>query len=154
MVNEMEKLSENFFLSANKLNITADSENCKTCKSSCCCSYIDAADYIILCLPEDFAANEEDLEESVTQAVKSGLFRVCEYDDALFVAPVMKKRRKRRRIQCVFLSDSGCILVADERPASCRMVEVQRHGDCPIHLDMDDVEEAWKPHVDFLSSLP
>jgi len=133
-----------FHLTTNKLNIDGDSEVCKTCKKSCCCSSDGYLDYLIFVAPEDVFTNKEHAEEKILEALKTGLFRITRYCGSYIIATAVSLVNGKHI--CDFMFSGGCILPADSRPISCRMTIVNKRKKCPTLFYSEDVLIKWNEY--------
>ncbi len=136
-----------------------NAEICKECQGECCKSLPGA------CLPNDFT---EPILISLVKAFESGKYAVDwwerdprpdkdEISRGYFIRPAIKGAKNLfdpswgNKI-CIFLTDEGCELNYDERPAGCRALEPKEDFRCISHgADKQEASIAWIPyHEDIL----
>ena len=133
------------YLTSNKPNVEADSEHCKAC-GGYCCNHMSGATY-----PNDF---KKPLHDSLVEAFKSGEWSIDWWEGE---TPIHYVRPKHLKVKwggslldpswggvCVFLTESGCRLPADKRPAECRSLHKTDGGSCVAEHNKETAAIAWK----------
>jgi Fe-S-cluster containining protein len=133
------------YLTSDKPNVDADSEHCKACGGRCC-SKMSGATY-----PNDF---KKPLHDSLVKAFKSGEWSIdwWEGEESLhYVRPRHLKVKWEKSLLdpswggvCVFLTESGCRLPADKRPAECRSLHWIKPKKCKAEHNKETAAIAWK----------
>ena len=115
---------------------------CKKCGGRCCQRMPGS------CLPADF---NKDMV-MVKAALVSGRYCIDWWEGdprkgrnslsrAYYIRPAGKGKEGQLtdptwgNIACTFLTDEGCILEPDERPAGCRLLEPVKKEDCIPHIE-------------------
>jgi len=143
-------------------------EICSECGGKCCKEYPGIA------FPSDFDMPNT---EKLKAALESGKWAIdwwdgdprgdgCDsLDRAYFIRPATIDRVGKLLDaswggQCVFLSDSGCVIKSDERPLNCRMVEPRADGDCINHFRDNNnvfIKRAsaieWMPYTETILNI-
>lgn len=133
-------------------------QRCKEC-GGCCCQRLPGAT-----LPEDF---QEPLLESLVTAFSTGKWAVDWWEGdptgknkismAYFIRPATKGNEGKIKDpswggECVFLTENGCILSPEDRPAGCRLLEPKpKEEACKVHgATKQKCAIAWIPYTEII----
>mgnify|MGYP001562618322 CR=1 FL=1 len=108
---------------------------CRACakKHTTCCQSSPG-----IASPKDFRRNHKSLEENLYVALKSGLWAIDWYAASpirYFIRPAIKGSEGELWHgawggECVFLTESGCKFLYEERPEGCRVLIPSRKSHC------------------------
>ena len=136
---------------------------CSKCGGSCCKQMPGS------CYPSDFGLPGN--LDKLRKAINSGNYCIdwwegdprenkTEYEDrnCYYVRPATKDKVGVKYDpswggECVFLTEDGCELDADERPLNCKKLEPKSNGECVLHdnVGKQDAVIAWLPYYDELA---
>ncbi|RKD25935.1 hypothetical protein BEP19_03135 [Ammoniphilus oxalaticus] len=136
-----------------KVNYT-DEQLCATCQGACCKYYAGSA------LPSDF---ESISVTALTEKFASGEWAVdiwdgdpregmSIFDEAYFIRPahtnaIGKVFDFSTGGECVHLTQMGCRLTSEQRPAGCRLLKPGIDACIPLGATSQDAAVAWLPYT-------
>ncbi len=134
---------------------------CAECGGKCCKRMPG------IVLPDDL---KKPLKESVMELLFTGKYAVDwwegdprddedEYSYVYYIRPKVKGHEKKLLHpswggECIFLTDTGCELPFEQRPAECRMLEPVRSGECIYHgVTKQEFALIWLEYQDIIEDV-
>lgn len=134
---------------------------CAECGGKCCKRMPG------IVLPDDIG---EPLKEKVMTLLLTGKYAIDwwdgdprdgddEYSQAYYIRPKTKGHEKKLLHpawggECVFLTDTGCELPFEQRPAECRMLEPVESGECKHHgATKQEFATIWLEHQEMMENI-
>jgi Fe-S-cluster containining protein len=133
---------------------------CAMC-GGCCCRRMPGA-----LSPEDalHLTGQDNIFDALRVLLSTGDYQVDwwegdprpdgELEQAFYLRPTVLDHRRTRLYSpswggtCIFLSETGCRLAPEDRPAECRLLEPKEDGNCDSGFTKQDAAIAWIPYHD------